>query len=280
MPTAEAQPRTKENLTPNTQELRWLSRGLRVFYLYLHNVIAPDHLLGRIGKCLVETWFLQLSEHMDKKTVYMMLWSALRKLGMGSNATLFNNLGKTLNCMSISTAYCDLSLLPLLLGTLDIIPTLKLFPLLSVFTKLVAMAFWWPQYDLNWKTLFNMSMATTSISPLRPRTFCWNLHHCGPYELAILPPCALSSRKTKQTPTVWTLCAYGSTFWECSVCVWLGLWRKSSAAEVHDFQEHEQQESYHCNLSNTGKDWFRRPHESRRLAYYRDILISTQARQI
>ena len=114
------------------------------FDAYSRNAIAPDHLLAGLGKYLLETTFLLLPSDIDRIKLDIILCQALRSIGMGSHACLFNNKTKTSNSLSMSTVYSVITVLPSILRVLNHHHSLPVFNLVDIFNQLVSLTFWWP----------------------------------------------------------------------------------------------------------------------------------------
>ena len=108
------------------------------------NAIAPAHLLAGLGKYLLETIFLLLPSDIDRIKLDIILCQALRSLGMGSHARLFNNKTKTSNSLSMSTVYSVITVLPSILRVLNHHHSLPVFNFVDIFNQLVSLTFWWP----------------------------------------------------------------------------------------------------------------------------------------
>lgn len=114
------------------------------FDAYSRNAIAPDHLLAGLGQYLVETVFLLLPSDHERFNLEIVLCHALRNLGMGSHASLFNTKSKNLNSLSMSTVYSLISVLPSFLRVMKYDQSLPVYNILETFNELLSLTFWWP----------------------------------------------------------------------------------------------------------------------------------------
>ena len=111
---------------------------------YTQNVVAPDHLLAGIGKYLVESVFLSITNNRKRYELDTRMCFELKTLGMGSHSNIFNLKTKSLNKMSMSNVYAIILLLTPHLHSLHFNNSFKLLPVVKLFSNLIALTFWWP----------------------------------------------------------------------------------------------------------------------------------------
>ena len=125
------------------------------FEPYLQNAVAPDHCLTGLGKGLIQTTFEKLPDDQTRRKLDKFLCSAIRELGLCSQASIFNIRTKTMHSMSMSYVYCALSIMPFALECLNVengVPTLKL---LNIFKSLISLTFWWPAKETDGEDSYN-----------------------------------------------------------------------------------------------------------------------------
>ena len=114
------------------------------FNPYNQNAVAPDHLLAGLGKFMVETAFVMLNSDTDRKRLEIVVCQKLKDLGFGSHSTLYNYKKKKVNSISMSTNYAVLMIIGPLLRSMKYTTAFRPLFFLEVFSKLLALTFWWP----------------------------------------------------------------------------------------------------------------------------------------
>lgn len=94
---------------------------------------------------MVKACYIPLFDMKLLITLDLAVCASLKEMGMSTHKPLFNEKKKAVNIISISTAYCVVSVLRNVIRALGTSKNLKLFTLYTNFSKLVALKFWWPQ---------------------------------------------------------------------------------------------------------------------------------------
>lgn len=93
---------------------------------YLRNIIAPDHLLACIWRCLTDILFAHLSKGSDCILLHSELCFIVRDVGLGTNMT---------------NLYSVISISPLTSKTLNCSTFIPIFSLVCLFSDLMVLSF-------------------------------------------------------------------------------------------------------------------------------------------
>ena len=113
---------------------------------YELNVIAPDHLLTGLFKGLLTLCFLHLPCEITRAKLTTLLRTQLLQYGFQTQSILFMK-KKLVPGLSMSTLYCIFTLLPAVLYSLGVLPTLPIKSILFNLHRFVSLAFWWPSIE-------------------------------------------------------------------------------------------------------------------------------------
>lgn len=89
-----------------------------VFDAYSDNIIAPDHLLAGIGKCVLETFFSEYVYIGLRCKLDLPLCNGLFGIGLETRKTIFNHGKKKLLRLTLSVLYSLLTIIPIRVETL------------------------------------------------------------------------------------------------------------------------------------------------------------------
>lgn len=111
---------------------------------YSQNVVAPDHLLTRAGKRIIEVCFLQLNFVTIQESHDTVFRFALKRLGVCYQSSIFNMTSKRINNVTMSSIFPYLPLMLSLVDSLRYFLDFEIHPILKLFSELVALTCWWP----------------------------------------------------------------------------------------------------------------------------------------
>lgn len=142
---------------------------------YMHNASAPDYLLGDISTCLMEFWSMCFKKHGKIRSLYPMLRVYTKEMGNGVSAIFVKSETKSTNSMSISKIFRLITLMPVVMQVLQVEVGSEWFSLLNTFARLVGLAFWWPEPDVDWydasNTFIDLKGSCTLKNFVHPLSF-------------------------------------------------------------------------------------------------------------
>lgn len=114
------------------------------------NLIAPDHLLTGLFKGILLIIFIQLPSDDAREKLQQYLRELLTEHGFQGHSVLYKRAKKKLvPGLSMSTLYCILTVLPVVLQSLHLLDSLPSKQLLINMHKFFTLAFWWPNLSTD-----------------------------------------------------------------------------------------------------------------------------------
>jgi len=93
---------------------------------------------------MIETAFVMMESDTDRKRLDILVFGKLKELGFGTNSTRYNFKKKKINAISMSTNYAFVMIVSPLLRTMKYTDSFRPLYFLDLFSKLLALTFWWP----------------------------------------------------------------------------------------------------------------------------------------
>lgn len=119
------------------------------FDTYVHNMIAPDHLLSGVGNFLVQAIFKTLENDESSSKLDILFFHDLQVNALGSHSMLCNVQNKVMNSISMSSIYALLCVIEQRLCTMIDSVDKDIFRFTTIYvdssSELVAISFWWSQ---------------------------------------------------------------------------------------------------------------------------------------